>query len=113
MAAEDEFAKELAKQLPVKAVYQDAIHPAAKQAGDLGEDVMKAVRLALAPIQLLAVAQDRFQRFIEHSVGRVPPERQISPRPQIVGPVLEGVRYETEGTPIDEMFSQLLSASMD
>jgi Abortive infection alpha len=27
--------------------------------------------------------------------------------------VLEGIRYEPEGTPIDEMFSQLLSRSMD
>jgi len=27
--------------------------------------------------------------------------------------VIEGVRYEPEGTPIDEMYSNLLSSSMD
>src|SRR5262249_25304191 len=42
-----------------------------------------------------------------------PEEQRISPAPQVVGPVLEGIRYEPEGTPIDAMFSQLLSRSMD
>jgi hypothetical protein len=43
----------------------------------------------------------------------VPEERRISPAPQIAGPVLEAIRYEPEGSPIDEMFSELLSRSMD
>jgi hypothetical protein len=40
-------------------------------------------------------------------------ERRIAPAPQILGPVLEAIRYEPEATPIDEMFSQLLSIAMD
>jgi Abortive infection alpha len=31
----------------------------------------------------------------------------------VLGPVLEGIRYEAEDTPIDEMFSQLLSRALD
>lgn len=113
MTATDEFAKEIAKQLPVKAAYQDAIQPAAKQTGEFGEDLLKALRLALFPIQLAAGLQDCFRHFVRASVARVPPERQVSPAPQIAGPVLEGVRYEPEGTPIDRMFSELLSTAMD
>jgi hypothetical protein len=37
----------------------------------------------------------------------------VAPPPQILGPVLESIRYEPEGTPIGEMFSELLSRSMD
>jgi hypothetical protein len=113
MAAEEEFAKELAKQLPVRAIYEDAAAPATKQAGQLFQDIVKALQLALAPVQLLGAIQDRYRKFLDAAVRRVPEANRISPAPQIIGPVLEGVRYEPEGTPIDEMFSQLLSASMD
>lgn len=108
-----EFAKELARQLPVKAIYDDAAAPAAKQTGQLFEDLVKVLQLALLPVQYLAALQDRFRRFLDKSVRGIPEERQISPAPQIIGPVLEGIRYEPEGTPIDEMFSELLSRSMD
>jgi hypothetical protein len=113
MGAEEEFAKELAKQLPVKAIYEDAGAPAAKQTGQLLADIVKTVQLALGGIQYLGALRDRYRNFLDKSVRRVPPERQISPPPQILGPVLEGIKYEPEGTPIDEMFSQLLSRSMD
>jgi hypothetical protein len=106
------FADTIAKVLPVKAIYDDAVSPAARQLGALGEDTLKAVRLALFPIQLAAAAQDRFRRFVVDAVNRVPEEKRVSPPPQIIGPVLEGIRYEPEGTPIDEMFSELLSSSM-
>lgn len=108
-----EFAKELAKQLPVKDVYKDAAKPAAKQVGEVLEDVVKVVHLALGPVQLLAALQDRFRHFIDRSVRRVPEERRIPPPPQILRPILEGIRYEPEGTPIDEMFSELLTKAVD
>jgi hypothetical protein len=40
-----EFAKELARQLPVKAAYKDIAAPAAKQTGQLLQDVVKAADL--------------------------------------------------------------------
>jgi hypothetical protein len=108
-----EFAKELAKQLPVKAIYEDAVSPAVKQTGQLVTDIVKVIQLALAPLQFLAAYQDRLRNFINKSVRRVPKEKRVSPAPQILGPIIEGIRYEPEGTPIDEMFSELLSRSMD
>jgi len=110
LSAEDEFAKEIAKQLPVKAAYKDAIRPAARQTGGLAEDIIKALRLALFPIQLAAVAQDRFRRFVHDAVERVPADKRLAPPPQIVGPVLEAIRYEPENSSIEAMFSELLSS---
>ncbi len=106
-------ARELAKQLPVKRVYKEGLSPAVREIGGTLADVMKVLRLALAPVQALAALQDRYKRFLDQSVRRVPEDRRIAPPPQILGPVLEGIRYEPEGTPIDEMFSELLSKSMD
>ena len=113
MSADEDFVKAIAKQLPVKAAYTDAIKPAARQLGYLSEDILKALRLALFPVSLAAGLHDRFDRFVKNAVSRVPENKRVSPAPQIVGPVLEGVRYEPEGTAIDQMFSELLSTSMD
>jgi hypothetical protein len=108
-----EFAKELAKQIPVKAVYQDVAAPAAQQTGQVLTDIVKTIQLALAPFQVLAAYQDRLRKFIDRSVRRVPKQKRITPAPQILGPIIEGIRYEPESTPIDEMFSRLLSSSMN
>jgi hypothetical protein len=109
MTTSEEFAKELAKQLPMEAMYKDAVGPAAKQVGQFAEDLVKVLQLALAPVQAVAALQDRYRHFIDTSIRRIPQERRIAPPPQILGPVIEGVRYEPEGTPIDQMYSQLLS----
>lgn len=113
METDGAFAKELAKQLPVRAIYDDALSPGAKQIGSLAGDLVKTLMLALAPVQMLGALQDRYREFLDRSVRRVRSDDQVAPAPQILGPVIEGIRYEAAGTPIDEMFSQLLSSAMD
>lgn len=108
-----DFPTEIARLLPVKDIYEDAAQPAARQAGTIGADLLKALHLVLAPIQLMAAYQDRFRNFVDNSVRKVPEDRRVQPAPQIAGPILEGIRYEPEGTEIDEMFSNLLANSMD
>jgi hypothetical protein len=108
-----EFAKEVAHQLPVKEIYNDAGSPAAKQTGQLLSDLVKTIQLALVPVQFLGAYQDRIRSFIDKSVRQVPEEKRIAPPPQILGPVLERIRYEPTDTPIEEMFQNLLSSSMN
>jgi hypothetical protein len=108
-----EFAKEVAKQLPVKQIYDDGLSPAVKQTGQFLIDLAKVVQLALVPIQFAAAYQDRVRSFIDRAVRAVPEGKQIAPPPQILGPVLEGIRYEPSDTPIDKMFQNLLSSSMN
>ncbi len=107
------FAEELAKQLPMKAAYRDVVKPAAKQTGQLAQDLIKTIQLALTPLQFAGAYQDRLRAFIDRSVRSVPEADRVSPAPQILGPIVEGIRYEPEGTPLDEMFSKLLSSSMN
>ncbi|WP_051677374.1 DUF4393 domain-containing protein [Bradyrhizobium sp. URHD0069] len=107
------FAEELAKQLPVKAAYRDVVKPGAKQAGQMVQDLVKTIQLALAPLQFAGAYQDRLRSFIDRSVRGIPEADRVSPPPQILGPIVEGIRYEPEGTSLDGMFSELLSSSMD
>lgn len=110
---EEEFIKDLVKQLPVKDLYDDSLKKPAKGIGDLSSDLIKVVSLALAPVQYLAALQDRYRNFLDQSIRRVPEKQRIRPAPQILGPILEGIKYEPESTTIFEMFSQLLSRAMD
>jgi Abortive infection alpha len=103
------FAKELADKFPV----EEALTPAATQTGLILSDFVKTLHLALVPFQLLGAYQDRLRNFIDNSVRRVPEEKRFRPAPQILGPAIEGIRYEPEGTPIEVMFSELLSRSID
>lgn len=97
----------------MKQVYKEALSPAVKEAGKFLADVAKTIRLALAPFQLGAAYQDRLARFLREAVARVPEQKRIAPAPQILGPVLEGIRYEADDGPIDKMFSELLSRAVD
>jgi len=108
-----EFVKELASKLPVEAAYKEILSPGAVQTGQILSDIIKTIHLALAPVQFFGAFQDRLRNFIDNSVRRVPEGKRVPPAPQILGPIIEGIRYETEGTPIDAMFSELLSRSMD
>lgn len=107
------IATEVAKNIPVKDAYDDALKPGAKQVGTLIEDLTKVILLGLAPVQFAAALQDRYRNFLDSAVRRVPEPNRVSPAPQILGPVLEGIKYEPEDSAISEMFSRLLSSSMD
>jgi hypothetical protein len=109
----EKFVEEIAGKLPLQAAYNDLLSPGAAEAGRAIENIVKTLHLALFPIQFLGAFQDRLSNFIDNSVRRVPEEKRVAPAPQILGPIIEGIRYEPEGTPIDTMFSELLSRSMD
>ena len=107
------IAVEVAKQIPVSEAYGDALSPGMKQTGSLVEDLVKTLRLALAPIQFTAAIQDRYAGFLNRSIRRVPGEQRVAPPPQILGPVIEAIKYEPEGSDIEDMFSELLSRAFD
>lgn len=107
------MATEIGKQVPVKEAYQDAASPAARQVGATLEDVVKCIRLVGFPIQWMAVQQDRFRNFIEKAKEPIPEERRVLPPPQLLGPILEGIRYQVHETEISEAFRRLLSRAMD
>jgi hypothetical protein len=65
--SEEKLVTELAKQLRIKDMYNDAVSPAAKQAGELAADIVKVIRLAPALVQVAAVLQERFRLTMSRS----------------------------------------------
>jgi hypothetical protein len=106
-------ATELVKQVPIKEAYQDGLSPAIRETGGALVDFIKTLRLALAPLQFTAALQDRYVKFLDRSVRKIPEEQRVLPAPQIAGPVLEAIKYEPEDTILSEMYNELLSRAFD
>ena len=106
----------LDKLLPAKVIekaYDDAASSAAKEAGKAAVDLVKTTRLLLAPFQLAAAFQDRFERVIERIRTRVPEERQMAPPGEVVGPAIRQMQYLDAETPLWKMFEELLTRAVD
>ena len=105
--------EDLSKLLPVEKVYNDMAQPAAKQVGGALESTVKAARWIIAPLDYLAAQNDRYQKFLQRVVEKVPEDRRIEAHPQIAGPTLDGLKYVPDDSVIAEMFLNLLARAID
>lgn len=102
--------------LPAKVIeraYDDVASLPAREISKIAVDLVKTGRLLLAPIQLAAAFQDRFERVLERIRSRVPEQRQREAPAEIVGPALQQMRYLEEENPLWQMFEELLIRSVD
>lgn len=98
----------------IKDAYSDAVAPAMREFGKIGEDAVKVARLALFPIQYGALLQDRLARYLAKALDKVPEERRVAPRDAVMLPVAEKLRHEDEdGNPIADLYVNLLARAMD
>ena len=81
--------------------------------GEVLEDTAKAFRLFTAPIQLLASAQDRFERWLDEIRNAVPVERQVEARREIAGPALMNLRFLDEQSELKNLYLNLLRSAID
>jgi hypothetical protein len=104
------------KLLPARVIekaYDDAASAPAKELSKMGVDLVKTARLFLAPIQLAAAFQDRFERMVERIRANVPEERQVEAPAEVTGPAIQQMQYLHDKTLLWEMFEELLTSSVD
>jgi len=97
----------------VEKAYDDVASPSFKELGKVASDVVKTARLLLAPLQIAATFQDRFERFLREMNERVPEDRRIEVTPEISGPALDSMRYLDEQSTLWEMFKEILFKASD
>ena len=105
---------DLVKEVPI---YEDAIQPAAKEAGKALEIVGKAVNAALIPVKGLVWGVEKIEEFVKTKVSeklRNTPEENIqTPDPAVAGPALESLRYVGHKESLSDLYASLLATSMD
>lgn len=104
------------KLLPTKVIenaYEDLASAPAKELSKVGVDIVKTARLFLAPIQLVAAFQDRFERMVDRIRNKVPEVRYQEAPPEVAGPAIQQMQYLDDTTVLWEMFEELLTSSID
>lgn len=107
---------EIEKLLPAKVVekaYDDLASTPAREASKIAVDLVKTGRLFLAPFQLAAAFQDRFERAVERIRTKVPEDRRKEVPAEIAGPSLRQMQYLEEASPLWQMFEELLTRAVD
>lgn len=91
----------------VERLYGDAIEPGMEEVGKLVKDSISLLR---TPVEWAA---GKKAQFIADSLRRVPEEQRVEVHVALLGPVLDGARYHDQGTPLYEMFAELLARGFD
>lgn len=110
---EIEVAEKILESKVAEKAYDDAASLGFRELGKVGADVVKTARLLLAPLQIAATFQDRFERFLHELNERVPEDRRIEVVPEIAGPALESMRYLDEESALWDMFREILFKASD
>ncbi len=97
----------------IEKIYEEGLSNPTKEVGKLSTDILKTFRLFLAPFQLAATYQDRFERYLTRVREKVPEINQIEAVPEISGPVIQKLRYYNEDNIITELFLNLLARAID
>lgn len=104
----------VAKEVPI---YQDALQPAAQEVGKALGTVAKLVNVALAPVSALVWGYEQIREFTATKVAEklkdVPPEKIVTPSPNIAGPAIEALRYTGHEESLSEMYASLLATAMN
>ncbi len=116
MDKKETFGGEIAKQLPVKDIYNDLAHPTLSTVG-LG--LQGVTKLALAPISALVWGYDKIADYLNVAIPeyfekrKIEKEKIISPDPAIAVPVVEAMRYTSHKEELRQMFTNLLGEAMN
>jgi len=97
----------------IKKIYEDGVSESTKEIGKASTDIVKTLRLFLAPFQLGAAYQDRFVKFLDKIRESVPEEKQIPCPPSIAGPVFEKLKYIEETNYLKDLYLNLLQKAID
>ena len=110
------FGSELAKQIPVKDIYNDLAHPTLST---IGQALQGITRIALAPVSALIWGYDKISDYLDVAIPeyfvkrKIKKENIVTPDPSIAVPLIEAMRYTSHKPELREMFTNLLGASMN
>lgn len=96
-----------------KEVYSDVLKETFREISKIGVDAVKTLRLALAPLQFMAMQQERVAMYYKRAADKASPENRVSPAPSLALPILEKLRYQEDGDLLTDIYVELLSAGFD
>ena len=88
--------------------YDDTLSSPLVEISKIGVDVVKMARLILAPLQIAATFQDRFEIFLQEQRKRVPEDKTVQIPAGLSSVCLERMKYLETDNPLWKLFQELL-----
>ncbi len=96
--------------------YSD-VRPVVKSLCTLADTIIGSVNAVLSPVQIGAeIVKAKKEEFIKKVVNKtssIPNDQLVSPNLAIVGPTLENAKYSYQDETLSDLYTSLLSASVD
>tara|TARA_B100000768_G_C11192472_1_gene337969 strand:- start:169 stop:903 length:735 start_codon:yes stop_codon:yes gene_type:complete len=112
MKEELEIVEKISNSKIFEKIYDDGFSSPVVEVSKIGTDLVKSARLILAPLQVVATFQDRFEIFLKNLNMRVEEENQVQPPAELTSVCIERMKYIDLDNPLWEMFEELLIKSM-
>lgn len=113
----DAVAKAATELIKATPVYQDAIQPVAQEMGQALKTLGGVINVALAPLAAVIYGYETISANLkirlEARLANTLPENIVTPKLQVVGPLLERYKYVYDNGDLSEMFINLLANAMD
>lgn len=113
MKEELEIVEKISNSKVAEKIYDDALSSPLIEVSKIGTDLVKSARLILAPLQLAASFQDRFEIFLKNLNKRVSEEDQIQPPAELTSVCIQRMKYIGLESPLWKMFEELLIKAMN
>lgn len=95
-------------------IYTDLAKPSIQV---LGETAGRTTKALLAPLRGMLWSWETFEDWLYESVNQrvkdIPEENRQSPRPEVAVPLIEAMRYSANNETLRDMYTKLLTNSMD
>ncbi len=113
----DAVAKAAAEIVKATPVYQDTVQPVAQEVGKALKTLGGVINVALAPLAAMVygydVIKEQLKKRLEARLSNTLPENIVTPKLQVVGPLLEKYKYVYDNEELSQMFINLLANAMN
>lgn len=111
----DEVGKELIKKSGdiINKLYDDLLHPPAKEIGFLLRDIAKSICLLGFPFMMGATLKDRLSDKVFKIAESVPENLRVMPNPQLFLDYLDKTKFIPDGTSLIKSFDCLLASAIN
>lgn len=111
-----EIAKEVAKNVPVKEIYDDVLKATTNSVGEVVSLIPRAINVAFLPLHQWILNREyninETKKLLEKKLENVKPESIVSPETYVAIPAIQSISYCMDNEELREMYANLLAGSM-
>lgn len=98
-------------------LYDDTIHPTAKESGKTLSLIPKTINAALVPLRQWIAKKEynmaETEKLLAYKLEHLDPEKIVSPEPYVAVPALQAISYSMDNSQLRNLYANLIANSMN